>query len=197
MVRVGCLLHSFRSRKAASSDGDAVNGGLEFFALEWIDGSPCDAPFTDDFTKLSDRSAKIIDQLAEFYVKLFELTFDKVGSLMPSKHGLKSEATVGALVSLDCKITTPPYFFGPFKSSVARYLAQIDHVLKGIEDGIMLQEDPINSYIIHLWLKNILQSAQEQLGHDHEIMLKHGDDKGDQIMVNDQGDLVSVIDWEL
>lgn len=124
------------------------------------------------------------------------MTFDKVGSLYPSPGG--GTTTVGPYISLDFKTKTdiPPYYFGPFKSSVQRYLAQINHVLAGIEAGEMFTDDPVNTYIVHLWLKDAIE-ASEELDKDEEIMVKHADDKGDQIMVDSNGDLACVLDWEL
>jgi hypothetical protein len=144
-------------------------------------------------------TGKTVAQLAKFYVDLSNLTFDKVGSLYPHRPTRsKQHGAVGPLVSLDFKSLVSPYFFGPFASSAERYIAQIDHVLAGIEAKELMLDDPepVHTYIVHLWLRDAIKSSKE-LNKDEEIMLKHGDDKGDQIMVDGDGNIVSILDWEL
>ncbi|KAJ3809380.1 hypothetical protein EV368DRAFT_45890 [Lentinula lateritia] len=91
--------------------------------------------------------------------------------------------------------TTPPFFFGPFESSAHRYLAQVEHVIQEIEQGRAFAEDTTSVYVTHLWLKDLIQNAP-RLWKKEETFIKHADDKGDQIMIDENGTLVGVIDWE-
>ncbi|KAJ3888100.1 hypothetical protein GG344DRAFT_54366 [Lentinula edodes] len=92
-----------------------------------------------------------------------------------------------------------PFFFGPFRSSAHRYLAQIEHVLREIEQGsgaFAGDEDVISVYVTHLWLKDLMQNSPRLWEDGEQTFLKHADDKGDQIMVDKDGKFVGVIDWE-
>ncbi|KAH7870100.1 uncharacterized protein C8R40DRAFT_1073555 [Lentinula edodes] len=144
----------------------------------------------------------LIDSLARFYINLSHISFTQSGSLVrdPASGNLE----VGPLISLDfCQDQEDrlpgPFFFGPFQSSAHRYLAQIEHVLREIEQGSRAfagDEDVISVYVAHLWLKDLMQNSPRLWEEGEQTFLKHADDKGDQIMVDKDGKFVGVIDWE-
>lgn len=136
----------------------------------------------------------LITSLAHFYISLSRIPYHQCGSLVRDVATGKLE--IGPLISPDFCQTTPPFFFGPFESSAHRYLAQVEYVIQEIEQGRAFAEDTTFSvYVTHLWLKDLIQNAP-RLWKKEETFIKHADDKGDQIMVDENGTLVGVIDWE-
>ena len=89
----------------------------------------------------------------------------------------------------------PPFFCGPFKTVRERYLAFIDHILKEIEAGSELEEEAMPAYLAHLDIEEVVLH-DEEMGREEVTYLKHADDKGDQIMVDEDGHITAVIDWE-
>lgn len=49
---------------------------------------------------------------------------------------------------------------------------------------------------MHLEYRSIVERC-EAMGENERFYIKHGDDKGDHIMADEEGNLVAVIDWEL
>lgn len=102
---------------------------------------------------------------------------------------------VGPLISPDFCQDDPPIFFGPFESSTHRYLAHIERVIHEIEQGSAFTDDPPSAYVAHLWLRDLIQNTP-RLWEKETMHFKHADDKGDQIMVDAQGNFIGIIDWE-
>ncbi|KAJ3899827.1 hypothetical protein F5879DRAFT_975291 [Lentinula edodes] len=178
-----------------------VGEDLHFFFLEYFQGTSCNAPIAQGSLTI-EQQHDLIDSLARFYINLSHISFTQSGSLVrdPASGNLE----VGPLISLDfCQDQEDrlpgPFFFGPFQSSAHRYFAQIEHVLREIEQGSRAfagDEDVISVYIAHLWLKDLMQNSPRLWEEGEQTFLKHADDKGDQIMVDKDGKFVGVIDWE-
>lgn len=64
--------------------------------------------------------------------------------------------------------------------------------------GVVLasKEEAEQMYIVHLWLRDIVKSISGLWKEDEEIMLKHADDKGDQLFRGEDGGLKCVMDWD-
>lgn len=163
----------------------------KFFFTEFLDGYACAAPIAEG-TLTDDQQHQLIRSIASFYVKLSSITFVRVGSILQTDT---NELNVGPLISPDYCQDNPPFFFGPFESSAQRYLAQIEHILHEIRQGRAFTDDPTTAYVTHLWLRDLIQNSS-RMWEKETIHLKHADDKGDQIMVDEEGKFVGIIDWE-
>jgi hypothetical protein len=141
-----------------------------------------------------------IRDLATFQVSLSKVHFPAIGSLSLNKevNGLQT-IVVGPLVSTSFCTKDPPYFFGPFRTTRERYLKQVDDILAAIERGDLFAEDsPVTVYLAHLELRDLVQQDKEMGRPDEEeqFYIKHADDKGDQIMIDNEGHITGIIDWE-
>ncbi|KAF9072361.1 hypothetical protein BDP27DRAFT_428575 [Rhodocollybia butyracea] len=163
-----------------------------FFFVELLEGYACAAPIASG-TLTNQQQHDLIRSIASFYVNLSTITFSQIGSVVrePATNVLK----VGCLISPDFCQNVAPFFFGPFKSSAHRYLAHIEHVLHEIEQHRAFSDGPFDTYVAHLWLRDLIQQSP-RLREKETIHLKHADDKGDQIMVDKDGNFVGIIDWE-
>lgn len=86
---------------------------------------------------------------------------------------------------------------GPFPSSYDYILASIRLTLDLIRRGECYTEQAVDAFIIHRFL---LDSASKILSFhrfdDGRFYLKHADDKGDHILIDDDHDITGIIDWE-
>jgi len=66
-------------------------------------------------------------------------------------------------------------------------------------DGQLYTEYPINAYLVYRFLKdNVTQLvSQEENQMTERFYLKHVDDKGDHILVDEQLNITGIIDWQM
>ncbi|KAJ5319114.1 uncharacterized protein N7506_011818 [Penicillium brevicompactum] len=87
--------------------------------------------------------------------------------------------------------------FGPYTSPEACFKAQIRLIL----DLIVQQESyinrPIDAFLIHRFLLEIVPTILSKNDLDDGMFyLKHADEKGDQILVDNDFNITGIIDWE-
>lgn len=159
----------------------------------------------------SPKLISIVRQLAAEYIKISARTFDQIGSLR-----LPSQLDESAVFESDTStITYGPRLhevfnepehgkcasFGPFRTNLEYHLAEIDWVMDRVERGLHqlyfpgLEDLPILNYLIHHYLRRLLPCFEE-LAEVSPCYIKHADDKGDHIMVDDEGLVAGIIDWE-
>lgn len=151
----------------------------------------CGAPFTSDYLTPEQMRARITSY-AKTSAQIANVSFTGIGSLQPSKDG---EPTVGPLISLDFCSSAYPHFLGPFRTNRERYTALIDATLDQLRDGEGIRKGSEGMYYTHLWLRDLVQGIEE-LDREEPTYIKHADDKGDQVLVNDEQEVMGIIDWE-
>ncbi|KAE9398049.1 hypothetical protein BT96DRAFT_921044 [Gymnopus androsaceus JB14] len=129
---------------------------VDFFFVEFLNGSACTAPIADG-TLTDQQQRNLIRSIASFYVSLSGIKFAQVGSVI--REPVTNELKVGPLISPDFCQDDPPFFFGPFESSTHRYLAHIERVIREIEQGSAFTDDPPSAYVAHLWLRDLIQNT--------------------------------------
>ncbi|KAJ5043359.1 hypothetical protein NUH16_000148 [Penicillium rubens] len=142
-----------------------------------------------------EQRLKVIDQLADIYIELHAHPFPMMGSL----DKIDSKLFIGpfARETLADFGESGLKMLGPFSSSEQYYNAHLDLIL----DLIMRQEAyanrPIDAFLIHRYLQeNIPIILPHASLDDASFYLKHADEKGDQILVDDQFRITGIIDWE-
>lgn len=175
-----------------------VGPTVNYFFTELCDGTSwilSDTPLSIGEKSISQVTAFITD-LACFQAHLSEITFDSIGSLHPSSNGEGSH--VGPLLTFNAfNRSKPPYFFGPFKTNGARYVAHLDVLLSLIENGSLFGEDPTTAFLVYLWTMKLVVEGNESLAIEHtQHYIKHADDKGDQFLADEDDYIVALIDWE-
>jgi hypothetical protein len=151
----------------------------------------CGAPFTSDCLTQEQMRARITSY-AQASAQIANVSFTGIGSLQPSKDG---EPTVGPLISLDFCSSVYPHFLGPFRTNRERYTALINVTLDQLRDGEGIREGSEEMYYTHRWLQDLVRGVGE-LDREEQTYIKHADDKGDQVLVNDEQEVTGIIDWE-
>ncbi|OCF31889.1 hypothetical protein I316_06489 [Kwoniella heveanensis BCC8398] len=175
------------------SSGDTDQSQLCYFFVEFVKGTPLELPLSDGEYP-EEKQRKILYQLAKFNIELSQMSFPAVGSLYPPLDG-SSGSHIGPITSNEMCEETSPYFLGPFQTNQERYLAVADFVLRKISEGVLCPDDPLPIYLWHLELKDII-SGYDKWQDGGPYYLKHGDDKGDHIMADQDGNVTALIDWE-
>ncbi|PNY29726.1 Uncharacterized protein TCAP_00357 [Tolypocladium capitatum] len=108
--------------------------------------------------------------------------------------------------SASCKFRCWPSRFvvltpeGPFDNSIAYYTAFAEQYLTLIVDGQLYAEYPVDAYLTYRFLKdNAAQLAQQsaETQTPEKFFLKHVDDKGDHLLVDENLNITGIIDWQM
>lgn len=159
--------------------------GVSFLLIEELSGRPWTG---GDAT--TDERVKIWSDLAEIMAELVRHPFPKVGSFCFQS----SKIDVCAVASDRFVVLTPE---GPFASSNGYYTAFSEQYLTLIADGQLYTEYPVNAYLVYRFLKDNTAQLAEQTQSPEEFFLKHVDNKGDHLLVDDNFEITGLIDWQM
>ncbi|KAH8128632.1 hypothetical protein FP744_10008485 [Trichoderma asperellum] len=175
------------------SNGTDHSVGVAFLLIEELPGRPWTGQGVSGTTATDDEKARIWSDLAEILAELEHHPFPKAGSLC--FHS--SSVEISAVASDIFVVLTPN---GPFHNSTAYYTAFAEQYLALIADGQLYTEYPINAYLVYRFLKDNVSQLAEQGGEakpSEEFFLKHVDDKGDHLLVDDDLHITGIIDWQM
>lgn len=172
--------------------GTDYDTGVSFILMEELRGTSWTGQGVHGSEATEEEKAKVWSGLANILVELGKYQFPKAGSLCLQSSGFE----VSALASDRFLVLTPR---GPFLTSIAYYTAFAEQYLELIVDGQLYTEYPVNAYLVYHFLKgNATQLASQEEGHLTEsFYLKHVDDKGDHILVDEQLNITGIIDWQM
>ncbi|KAG5817964.1 hypothetical protein H9Q74_010093 [Fusarium xylarioides] len=136
---------------------------------------------------------RVMDQLADTFVELRKYPFDLLGSL-DSPGG----SHVGALAreSLTDFMQSEMRTSGPFSSLEEYHVSSIQLILDLIVRDEMYSQQAVDAYIIHRYLIDLVPHVLPAVHDDEKFYLKHADDKGDHILVDEHFNITGIIDWE-
>ncbi|KAI1483324.1 hypothetical protein F4774DRAFT_367167 [Daldinia eschscholtzii] len=141
-----------------------------------------------------DQRRTVMEQLADVFIELSKYPFDLLGSLhCPDNFYVGSFARE----SLTDFAASGMRTMGPFKSLKEYHESPIRLILDLILREEIYSEQAVDAYLIHRFLLDLVpivlsQSVQD----DQRYYLKHADDKGDHIMVDEDFNITGIIDWE-
>lgn len=164
------------------SQGTDHGIGVCFLMMEELPGKPWDGQ--KDATKVWKTLAEIFDELAKH-------PFQQAGSLHiePSND---NRISISAVAS-DRFVCLDPY--GPFETSEAYYTAWAEQHLVLIADGQLYPHFPIEAYLVYRFLQeNTIHLSDCD---DNKFFLKHVDDKGDHVLVDEDSNVIGIIDWQM
>ncbi|KAI0536746.1 hypothetical protein GGR58DRAFT_474410 [Xylaria digitata] len=175
------------------SNGTDYGVGVNFLLVEELPGQPWigEGPSGNDATK--DEKAKVWSALAGILAELEKHPFPKAGSLCFQS----SSIGVSAVASDRFVVLTPE---GPFDTSISYYTAFAEQYLALIADGQLYTEYPVDAYLVYRFLKdNAVQLVQQDTEAQvpEEFFLKHVDDKGDHLLVDENLNITGIIDWQM
>lgn len=175
--------------------GDVGNKvGVSYILMEemagrtWNMQGPNGKRFADDKDK-----ERVWNGLADILIELKRHPFSKVGSLLPGP--LPSKPVVSALASERFLVLSPS---GPFATAKDYYMSFVEQNMALIADSQLFTSFPVNAYLVFLFLRSQIQDLAKRDDADPEqFYIKHVDDKGDHIMVDDELNVTGIIDWQM
>ncbi|KAH9904130.1 hypothetical protein F4778DRAFT_734090 [Xylariomycetidae sp. FL2044] len=179
--------------------------GVGYILMEKLPGKSLNWCFPDQQQK-----NKVMDQLANMFIELRKYPFDLLGSL--DRPG---EPHVGGFAReyLTDFTQSGMRTMGPFSSEEECRRRSLELILDLILREEMYSDRAVDAYLLHRFLIDLLpyvlpssaqQEQQKQQYNDdvdgdtqrHHYYLKHADDKGDHILIDDDYNFTGIIDWE-
>lgn len=158
--------------------------GVPFLLMEKMKGSP---PRWDVATLAQKR--KILEQLADTFLALEKHPFSSTGSIFPSNGSSKICGFAQSQL-----FDSPNAPLGPFntlESSVRAMLAQQKRLIASGE----LSTLAVDNYLSHRWRADMVPEVLS-LHNQADFFLKHFDDKGDHVLIDEDFNITGIIDWE-
>ncbi|KAH9224683.1 hypothetical protein DL95DRAFT_473275 [Leptodontidium sp. 2 PMI_412] len=137
---------------------------------------------------------KVIHQLADIFIELRKFSFDRIGSL--DQPG-ESHVGLCARESLTDFTASKMEAIGPCSSLEEYHVASIRLILDLIIRDEIYTQQAVDAYLIHRFLLDLVPSIlSPTMQGSRSFYLKHADDKGDHILVDDDFNITGIIDWE-
>jgi hypothetical protein len=167
--------------------------GVSYMLQEKMAGRSCSWSLANP-----EQKSNLLRDLADVFIELSAHSFDSIGSPV-----LQPGLEIGpfareSLTDIDSNSTMKA--LGPFHSLHEYHTAEIDLILDLIRREETYAQQPVDAYLIHLFLLEILPCITRtvdptELG-ESPYFLTHPDDKGDHILVDENFRITAVIDWE-
>lgn len=163
--------------------------GTSYVLMEKMRGKPLDWNVASE-----EQRRKVMDQLADVYLELERNPIQMTGSIMPSDiDGNQPKVCGFAQVPW---FKTPEQPLGPFATLRDAYTAILDQHLWTIGNH-EITSLPVDNSLALMWqlsaMDTLVDSSTSKSG---PFYLKHYDDKGDHILVDDNYNITGIIDWE-
>ncbi|KAL9103384.1 MAG: hypothetical protein Q9163_001560 [Psora crenata] len=168
--------------------------GTSYILMEKLRGKPLDWNNAN-----AEQRAKVLEQLADVYLELEKHPIPLTGSLIPvsgSPSATQGDGTrVGPFAQLPL-FETPEKALGPFGTLEAAYTAIIQRQLHTLANH-EISSFQVDNYLTLVWRLTVLSELVAGSGsRTGPFYLRHYDDKGDHILVDDEYNITGIIDWE-
>ena len=158
--------------------------GVPFMLMEKMKG----APLAWDITT-SVQKTKVLEQLADIFLALEKHPFNSTCSIFPSNESNKICGFAQSQL-----FETPNTPLGPFDTLETSLRAILALQMRLIAKG-ELSTLAVDNYLSHCWRVDMIPKVLSL--HDSAgFFLKHFDDKGDHILVDEDFNITGIIDWE-
>lgn len=135
---------------------------------------------------------KVMAQLASVYCELAKHPFDHIGSLSSLQGGQLGPVANQLIATLNSN--GDANFPGPFTTMQECYHEMISRILELIAAGELYSPWAVDTYLVHRCLLDIVPLLPGV--NDRKFYLRHPDDAGFHIMVDDAFNITGIIDWE-
>lgn len=132
------------------------------------------------------QKTKVTEQLVDVSLELEKHPFPATGSL--SQGG-----SVGPFAQSHMFVS-PSQLLGPFSTLEESIISILAHEIDMIKGG-ELSTLATDNFLTHLWRLEQLPNLLARVADDH-FYLKHADDKGDHILIDEDYNITGIIDWE-
>ncbi|KAI5777198.1 hypothetical protein EDC01DRAFT_679839, partial [Geopyxis carbonaria] len=135
---------------------------------------------------------RVWEGLADILIELHRHPFPRAGSLrLREDSDSHPQFDVGATASDRFLLIG---IHGPYETEEAYYHGFVEQYLNLIATHQVFTEFPVNAYLIFMFLKSNIASVCTGT---NKFFLKHVDDKGDHLMVDEDLKITGVIDWQM
>ena len=136
-----------------------------------------------------------MSQLADSFIELRKYPFDQLGCLdrLEASHiGPFARESLTDLVDGRMKL------MGPCSSLEDYHVSSLRQIMGRILSGEMYSYRPVDAYLIHRFVLDLVPAVlpKPYFTADRHCYLKHADDKGDHILVDEDNNITGIIDWE-
>jgi len=182
---VGTLLFLARTSlpvpKLFSHSLESGEIGSPFILMEKMPGRPLQWPDSS-----AGQKSRIMTQLVDIYLELEKHPLPATGSLCEG-------GVVGPFAQIHT-FSTPSQSIGPFGTLEEALKSIEQHEIEMIENG-ELRTLAVDNYLTHLWRLERISELVADLT-DARFYIRHFDDKGDHILVDEDYNITGIIDWE-
>lgn len=163
--------------------------GVGYILMEKLAGKSLRWALANDFQKQT-----VLSQLADSFIEVQKHPLRLLGSLDDPTDLTR----IGAFASDSTTDFVDEQLkqLGPFRSLYDYHCASIHLTLDLILRGELYAGRTIDAYLIHLFLLDLAPVVSKPANGDQEFYLKHADDKGDHILVDEQYNITGIVDWE-
>ena len=187
-------------------EGDGGNEvGVGYIMMEKLAGSALQYKWPEMSTE---QKTQILDQLADIFIEFGKHTFDKCGALFPDSPRSNDPGSVhiGPLAAecwTDFDDTTGEMLpLGPYSSPEELPTAHVKLNLNLIRrQELYPRAHALDAYLAHRFILDLVPRVfgpqDSNLKDDgSRFFIKHADDKGDHILIDEALNITGIIDWE-
>ncbi|KAI4870544.1 kinase-like domain-containing protein [Hypoxylon rubiginosum] len=141
-----------------------------------------------------EQKRRVMEQIADVFIELRGYPFELLGSL-----DCPGDSHVGAFAreSLTDFTQSGMRTLGPFLSWEEYHKSSLRLILDQILRREIYSQRAVDAYLIHRFLLDLIPSVLSSSVQDNQkYYLKHADDKGDHILVDEDFNVTGIIDWE-
>jgi aminoglycoside phosphotransferase (APT) family kinase protein len=160
--------------------------GVDYILMEKLDGKSIDWQ-----AATLEQKDKVMQQLVDIFLEIEKHPFKAIGSPI-----LVGDAIDIQGLTYQSTFRAGKGRLGPFSSVLESLQAILEAYLAMIASGEIDPCYPVETYLVHRFRQDIIGSLLADVPPGDQFFLKHPDDKGDHILVNDSFDIVGIIDWE-
>ncbi|KAL9073764.1 MAG: hypothetical protein Q9157_004629 [Trypethelium eluteriae] len=157
--------------------------GVSYILMEALPGTPYIS-----YKATRQQKERVFEQLADILIEISRHPFPQAGSLIEHEETIEVSAFASnRFVAL--------HKYGPFSDSLAYFVQTAEQYLDLIADGQLYHEYPTDAFCFYTMLRDHahLLVPNEQ---DGEFFLRHVDDKGDHLLIDETGNVTGIIDWQ-
>lgn len=162
--------------------------GVGYILMDKLPGKPLRWLLAHDHQR-----KKVVEQLADIFLTLRRYPFNEMGSLV-SPERLQPGPIVQE--SLTDVLLSGTETIGPFRSVADYHEASIRFIIGTIMRQEAYTKQAVDAYLIHRFLLDLVPRVAPPSENDCRFFLKHADDKGDHILVDENYNIQGIIDWE-
>lgn len=90
----------------------------------------------------------------------------------------------------------PIVFPGPWKTAAGKYESRFDNILGNISKGLLHQDRAEEAYLIISWMKEVVMAYPPYNEEGEIFYVVHEDSNGGHIMIDEEGGITGLKDWE-